>query len=341
MSNQRSKPATLADIARIAGVHRKTAGDALQGIGRVAPATRENVRRIAQELKYEPNLVARALVTGKTGRISILIGSMSEPYNVLVVQHLVKALTQNGYEAVIIQAHDYMPSAQTLRSSFSDGMIVVGMQFVDRGVGTDGTLQGCNDDPILPFVVIDARRPYYMDHITLDIGPAVKQALQAMLASGRRRIAYVNKHHIEPEYQEVRYRTYMDLISDAGLEPEIIIADELLTPEERIEQLKTYFQQHGAPGALFCHNDEIAVFTYHALRELGHDIPKDVLLVGCDGVDYISYFDTPLSTITIAWEKVGETACQFLKQRIADPSIPVQEHIVEGHLVVRRSLGKS
>ena len=337
MSNQRSKPATLEDIARIAGVHRKTAGDALQGTGRVASATRENVRRIARELQYEPNLVARALVTGKTGRISILIGSLNEPYNVLVVQHLSSALTQNGYEAVIIQAHAYMPSAQTLRSSFSDGMIVVGMQFVDRGVGTNGSTLGRSGEPILPFVVIDAQRPRYMDHITLDVGPAVKEALHSMLASGRRRIAYANKHSLEPEDQEVRYRTYMNLMSEAGYEPEIIIADELLPKEERIEQLKVYFQQHGAPGAIFCHNDQIAVFAYHALRELGYKVPKDTLLVGCDGIDYVSYFDTPLSTITMPWEEVGEMACQFLKRRIDEPSLPVQEHVIEGKLVVRQS----
>lgn len=333
----RSKPTTLADIARVAGVHRKTAGAALQGTGRIASATREKVRRIADELQYEPNLVARALVTGRTGRISILIASLSEPYNVVVVQNLVRSLTKNGYEAVIIQAHDYMPSAQTLRSSFSDGMIIVGMDFVNRVAGMSETKEKRCDEPILPYVVIDARRPAHMDHITVDIGPAVEEALRSMLASGRSRIAYVNRHILEPDYQEVRYQTYMSLMSEAGYEPEIIVADERLTNEERIEQLKAYFQEHGIPSAIFCHNDQLAVFTYRAIRDLGHDIPRETLLVGCDGVDYTNYFDTPLSTIITPWEEVGEMACQFLKQRIDDPSISVLEHIVKGKLVARKS----
>lgn len=332
------KPPTLQDIAKLAGVHTRTVRDALQGTGRVAASTRENVRRIAQELNYEPNLLARALITGKTGRISILIGSLSEPYNVTAVQHLVDIITRHGFEAMIIQADANMPSAQTLRSSFSDGMIVVGMHFVDTSGGTNSVIRGCIGDPIFPYVVIDARRPDFMDHITVDIGTAVQAVLQMMIKSGRQRIAYVNKEVLKSDNQEVRFRTYVDLMNAAGLDPEIIIADQLLPSEERIEQLKVYFQQHGAPGAIFCHNDELATFTYRALRDLGFDIPTDTLLSGCDGVEYLNYFDTPLSTITFPWEEIGEKACQFLKRRIEDPQMPVQEHVVTGKFVLRSSM---
>jgi LacI family transcriptional regulator len=330
----------LEDIAKIAGVHRRTVRDALRGTGRVAVDTRKNVQRIADELRYEPNLIARALVTGKTGRISIVIGSLNEPYNVTVVQHLVGFVTQHGYEAMVIQAQDNRPSPQTLRSSFSDGIIVVGLQFFDSDVRTHGVMRGHSAPPLYPCVVIDARQPDYMDHITLDLGPAVEEALQLMIASGRRRIAYIDKHPMDAESNEVRFRTYLNLMGAAGYEPEIITAsDEKLPPSERITRLKDYFRQHGAPGAILCHNDEIAIFTYRALRDLGYEIPTDSLLVGCDGVNYMNYFDPPLSTITIPWEEVGEKACQFLKQRIDEPDIPVQEHIVKGKLVVRASLG--
>jgi DNA-binding LacI/PurR family transcriptional regulator len=272
-----SKSVTLEDIARIAGVHRRTVGDALQGTGRVASATRENVLRIARELHYEPNLIARALATGKTGRIAILIGSLDEPYNMTVVRHLVSFLTKHGYEAMILQAHLNLPSAQTLRSSFADGMIVVGMHFIDSSVRTHGVIRDGTGDPILPYVVLDARCPQHMDHIQLDLGEAVHEVLQVMISSGRPRIAYLNKHTLEPDNPEVRFRAYMDEMKAAGHEPEIIIADECLPSQERIQQLKEYFEQHGAPGALFCHNDEIAVFAYRALRDLGYRIPSDAL----------------------------------------------------------------
>lgn len=333
-----SKPATLEDIARLAGVHRRTVRDALSGTGRVAPATRENVRRIALELQYEPNLLARALVTGKTGIISILVGSLNEPYNVTVAQHLSDFITTHGYEAMVIQAHANRPSTQTLRRSFSDGIVVVGRQFLEANTPISGIMREHSGDPIFPCVLIDAGRPDYMDHITLELGPAVQETLGRMRASGRPRIAYLNKHALEPDSPEVRFRTYMDAMRAGGYEPELIIADDRLAPEARIAHLRSYFQSQGAPGALFCHNDELAIFAYRALHDLGYTIPGDVLLVGCDGVEYMNYFDPPLSTITINWEEVGEKACQFLKQRIDDPDTPVQEHIVYGQLLVRKSL---
>ncbi|RYG61757.1 LacI family transcriptional regulator [bacterium] len=330
ITGPRPKPATLEDIAKIAGVHRRTVRDALQGTGRVAPATRENVRRIARELQYVPNLVARALATGKTGRVSVLCGSLSEPFNVNAVQHLADFLNQHGYEAMIIQGHPNKPTSQSLRSSLSDGIIIVGNQLVDEGALTG--------DTILPWVLIDAGRPATMDHITLDLSHAVSETIRLMIASGRQRIAYINKHTMDPNSREVRYRNYIDLMHASGLETEMIIASEVLTAQERIDELKEYFQQRGVPGAIFCHNDEIAVVTYRALRDLGYEVPGDVLLCGCDGVEYINYFDTPLSTIAIPWEEVGEMACQFLKQRIEAPEMPVQEHTVIGKLVARKSL---
>ncbi|RYG72980.1 LacI family transcriptional regulator, partial [bacterium] len=63
----RVKRVTLRDIAKVAGVHVMTVSDALNGTRSVAPATREKVKRIAQELNYVPHFAARALATGRTG----------------------------------------------------------------------------------------------------------------------------------------------------------------------------------------------------------------------------------------------------------------------------------
>jgi DNA-binding LacI/PurR family transcriptional regulator len=329
-SGPRPKPATLEDIARIAGVHRRTVRDALQGTGRVAVATRDNVRQIARELHYVPNQVARALATGKTGHISIVTSTLKEAYNVIAVQHLVDFLTKHGYESVIVERQHGFPSLQSVRNSSSDGYIVNGMQLVDSSV-TDS-------ETILPWVMIDARKPGNMDHILLDLSDAVEEAIRLLIASGRRRIAYVDKRVMEPTSQEVRYRTYVDLMNEAGLEAEIIIASEFLRPENQIQELRGYFQKHGAPGAIFCHNDQIAAYTYRALCDLGYRVPRDTLLAGCDGVEFIRYFETPLSTIEVPWEEVGEMACLFLKQRIEEPDLPVQEYVVKGKLEVRKSL---
>ena len=89
---------------------------------------------------------------------------------------------------------------------------------------------------------------------------------------------------------------------------------------------------------MLCQNDETMMCVYRALRDLGFRVPDDVLLVGCDGQLHTRYFDPPLSTIVQPMERMSELAWQFLRQRMDDPTLPLQHAVVQGELIVRESL---
>lgn len=327
----RQKPVTLEDIARLAGVHRRTVRDALQGTGRVAASTRENVLRISQELNYVPNASARALATGRTGRVAILSGSLKQAYNSNAVHLLESHLSQHGFETMLVQSVSQEERmANTAKASQSDGVIAIGIQQLNDEVKPGA--------PIPPWVLIDATAPDYIDHITLDFRPAVEEAFNLMVASNRRRIAYVANDYYPDSPPEVRRNTYLDLMKGTGREPEIISVQTGLEPIERIAASKSYFLENGCPDALICQNDETAVYIYQALVNMGIQIPEEAMLVGCDGLPLIEYLDTPLSTIDVPMEEICEIAFQFLQNRMANPNIPVQERIITGRLRIRKSL---
>ena len=102
--------------------------------------------------------------------------------------------------------------------------------------------------------------------------------------------------------------------------------------------LKRDIESKGCPDAILCQNDETAIHTYQALLGSGLRVPQDVLLAGCDGLPYMEYFETPLSTIALPMEEVCAKASQFLQQRMADPTIPRQGTTIQGHLILRKSL---
>ncbi len=327
----RQKPVTLEDIAKIAGVNRRTVRDALQGTGRVAPATRENVLRITQELQYVPNASARALAKGRTGRVIVLSGSLNNHYNANVVHLLDNHLTRHGYETMIVQSQrGSQESIQAVRGSLSDGVIAIGIQQLNDELRSS--------DTIPPWVLIDTSSPHFIDHITLDLRPAVEEVLHLMLARGRKRIAYVDNDRIETSPPEVRRTIYQTIMEQNGYPCEIIDVCTDVSAEERVETIKSYVQKNGCPDAVLCQNDETAIYTYHAIVELGYRLPDDVMLVGCDGLPYTKYFDTPLSTIALPMEEVCEIAFRFLQQRIDNPALPVQQQIVKGQLLIRKSL---
>jgi LacI family transcriptional regulator len=333
VKNGHRKPVTLQDIATLAGVNRRTVRDAIQGTGRVAPATREKVLRITRELNYIPNASARALAKGRTGRVVILSGSLNDQYNANAVHLLETHLSKHGYETMLVQSRaGGQESTNTAKASLSDGVIAIGIQQLSDEVFAS--------DVIPPWVLIDTSAPGFIDHITLDFRPAVEEALHLMLATGRERIAYVACGWTATSHTETRAGTYLDLMKEAGHATEIINMPTDVPPKVRVQAIKSYIQENGCPGALFCMNDETAIYTYNAIVGSGYRVPDDAMIVGCDGLPYLEYFDTPLSTIALPMDQICEIAAGFLHKRIADPSIPVQQQIVTGRLIIRKSLSE-
>lgn len=159
-----------------------------------------------------------------------------------------------------------------------------------------------------------------------------------MLDAGRQRIAYVLNNRDEAFHTEVRVATYLQMMEKASRVPEVIDVNTAMCPEERVQEIKTYIEENGCPDALLCQNDETAIYTFRAVGSLGFRIPEDALLVGCDGLPYMEFFDPPLSTIALPMAEICAVAAQFLQRRLASPSLPIQQATLQGRLMVRKSL---
>jgi DNA-binding LacI/PurR family transcriptional regulator len=320
---------TLQDIADVVGVHRMTVSDALNGTGSVAPATREQVRQVARELKYIPNFAARALSTGRTGIIAIVSGPINEPYYGNMVHLLEKHINAAGFQLMLIRtSHEVKDLVNATGNVAVDGAIAVDMF---------GLVKEFQSHPAIPCVSIGTLESSLVDAVLLDLSASVEEALEIMLKAGRKRIAYFVTATIMEWESEVRARTYFSVMRRAQRTPEVInVMTDVLSEVEG--KLKAYLDKHGVPDALFCQNDETAMCAFRVLKDAGYSVPDDVLLVGCDGQAHMRYFEPPLSTIVQPMEEMCAAAWQFLQQRMANPNLPHQRAVLEGTLVVRKSL---
>ena len=329
----RPKPVTMEDMAKLAGVHSRTVADALKGRGRVAPATREKVLRIARELNYVPNAAARALVTGRTGTVAVLSGPMNELFYANMVHRLEPHLRASGCEMMLLHTgRELKDLVQATQMSLVDGVIMIDVNDLAREFLRLG------GNSFQPCVFIGTSGHQSVDHIQLDLRSAVEEALRLMLGSGRERVAYVVNDRDEFTHREVRMRAYLDVMEEAGRTFEFIDVDTRTRPEERIEAIRDYIESRGCPDALLCQNDETAIHAYRAVVGSGRRLPDDVLLVGCDGLPYMEFFEPPLSTIALPLEEVCATAARFLQARIANPGLAMQQATLQGRLVIRKSL---
>ncbi|RYG59874.1 LacI family transcriptional regulator, partial [bacterium] len=194
----RHKPVTLEDIAKLAGVHSRTVADAIKGTGRVAAATREKVLQIAKELNYVPNAAARALATGRTNTVAVLSGPLNEYYFANTINLLETHLTAHSYDMMLLhtrrEARDLLSATKV---SMADGVIIIGINLL-----TEAFLQA--KSPSQPCVLIDTTDDFKVDHIVLDFGPAIEEALDLMLHAGKKRLAYVANNVNDSARDEVR-----------------------------------------------------------------------------------------------------------------------------------------
>lgn len=326
------KRVTMQDIAGVAGVHLMTVSNALSGLRTVAPATRERVRQIARELNYVPNSAARALATGRTGLIAVMSGTMNEPYYANMVHLLEQHMNAEDYKSVLLRKPNEVKELISATGNTAvDGTIAIDMTEL---------VEEFRVYSVVPCVAVGTFPRSFVDSVTVDLSAAVEETLDVMLAAGRQSIAYVATVHFMASDEEVRARTYLAVMEKAGREPRIINVNTGVFDEVG-PRLKANIQKNGCPDAMLCQNDETTMCAYRVLRDLGFRVPEDVLLVGCDGQLHMKYFDPPLSTIRQPMEEMCALTWQFLRQRIANPALPLQHAILQGDLVIRESLQAS
>ena len=330
--DRRSKRVTLQDIADAAGVKKMVVSNALSGKGRVAPATRERVKSLAREMNYIPNLAARSLSTGRTGMIAILTGALSEPYYAEMVHLLERHISTNGFHVMLMRTPDEVKELVNATGDVAvDGVVAVDVLNLVSQFKSHATI---------PCVSISTSKQSFVDSIVVDLSRGVEEALHLMLVAGRQRIAYLVTANSMAFESEVRTRTYLASMKKAKRAGEII---NVSTDEHFAIELKfkAHLEKHGVPDALLCQNDQTAMCAFAVLRELGLQVPNDVLLAGCDGLRSMKYLTPPLSTIMQPVEEMCATAWQFLQQRIAQPDLPHQQATFRGELIVTESLDPS
>jgi DNA-binding LacI/PurR family transcriptional regulator len=319
----------MQDVADAAGVGLMTVSNALGNTRSVAPSTRERVLRIARELNYIPNNSARALAAGKTRIIAVVSGAINEPYYGQMVHLVESQIDADGYKLILLRRpHEVTDLINATGSVPVDGAIGIDMFHIDEKF---------RSHPAVPCVSIGTYNQELMDSVFIDLSDAVREALQIMQQQGRQRLAYlVNAHHLGlPD--EVRAHAYLDFMQSSGGEPEIIDVGSSVELLGR-ERFRSYIKTHGCPQGLLCLNDELAIYAYSVMRDLGYRVPEDTLIVGCDGQRHMEYFETPLSTIAQPMEEATALAWQFLQERISDPTLPLQRTILKGRLIIRKSL---
>lgn len=300
---------TLKQVAEAAGVSLATASYSLNDGGSVGAQTRERVKAVAQRLGYRPNSSAKAMRTGRTGALGLVLPDLTNPFFPQLAQTVIVAARNAGYEVFLT---DTLGSKEIEEKSIG--------ALVQRGV--DGLIWFPVDDTTstaprmlsTPAVVLDRTLEGY-DCIVADCYSGGRAAAALLLAEGHRRLGIVSGPSAASSARQ-RAQGARDEIKARGAEV-VWELEAAFSVDLDVEIVQTLARR--GVTAIVAGSDLIAIGIVRELRRLGLNVPQDISVVGFDNIPLSELCNPPLSTIEIPVHEMGAEAVQLLIRRIASP----------------------
>jgi len=335
--NRRPGAVSIRDVARRAGVSIATVSRAVNRISTVDPALSERVWKAINEVGYLPNTQARALVSGRSRMLGLIVSEITNPFFPELVQEFENLAVAQGYE-VLIGSTNYSPerTESLIRRMLQrnvDGVAVMTFgieeelvqKLVDRG---------------FPLVFIDAGPDMpNIRVLKVNYGEGIRQAVQHLAALGHRSIAFISGP-LRLRSAVARRDAFLKSMAELGL---IVPADHIAEGDHTMEGGITAAEKLIAlaelPTAILCSNDMSAIGALHALYRTTHTVPQDVSVVGFDDIHLAQFMLPPLTTVQMSCKDLAAASVEALRAGIENdhPKATKTQWHISTQLVVRQS----
>jgi len=289
--------ATLAQLARLAGVSAATVSRALAGNPAIATATRERIVALAREHGFQINRAARNLRLKRTGAIGVVLPlgheadqNLSDPFFMSLLGPLADAIADRGYDLLLSRVipTDDCWLDRIVDAGRVDGMVIIGQSDQVATIERVATRYA-------PLVVWGAALPGYIQTtVGSDNVAGGRLAAEYLLAKGRRRLAFFGNVAV-PEFAG-RFAGFQQALEAAGLGEGTLLPTHL-TSESSYDAIENYLGTHPAPDGVVAASDVIAMSALRALAAHGKRVPQDVSVIGYDDVPIANHTTPPLTTI--------------------------------------------
>ncbi|MDM9626876.1 LacI family DNA-binding transcriptional regulator [Rhizobium sp. S152] len=323
---------TIHDVAAAAGVSISTTSKALNDTGRMSAETRERVKRIAGEVGFRPNALARGLLSKRSFTIGLLTNDTYGRFTLPLMAGVSEALVDHGVSVFLCAIEDDPALGQihveAMLEKQVDGIIASGKR-VDRHLPVD--LSNLPVPVVYAFTEGDANSVTFRS----DDAHGARLAVEWLVDIGRRRIVHVTG---PDDFFSVRERAdaFRAVLGRNGT----ILYGRWAEAwgQEAVERL--WSGQSERPDALFCGNDQIARGAVDALRERGIRVPEDVSVIGFDNWEIVAgQTRPPLTSIDMELKELGRqaglTVLALAEGRPVEPGV----RKLPCRLVVRQSCG--
>jgi DNA-binding LacI/PurR family transcriptional regulator len=330
-------PVTLEEVAKAANVSVATVSRALTNSHHpMSETTKQRVVKLAQEMGYMPNLVARSLRTDRTNTVGVIIDDMLSPFVPPIVRGIQDYLKGLDILGLVVNS-DLDPEIEKdainkLISHSVDGIIFV--ESWHRGPTKE---------------LEKSKRPYVFVHrlfgssmqnsVVPDDFYSAALVIKHLVSLGHWRIAHIKgpERWHSSQRRLVGYQAELEA-QGLGIDPTIIQNGDW-EPKSGYEATQNLLGLKEPPTAIFAANDMMALGAIYAIQDAGLNVPEDIAVVGYDNQGFTRIVRPYLTTVSLPAYRMGQRAAELLCLHIEGQSEEVDEIKVPGRLYIRESCG--
>jgi DNA-binding LacI/PurR family transcriptional regulator len=311
---------TIKDVALAAGCGIATASRVLNNSGPVSVAVREQVELAARTLGFRFSATGRALQSRRTRTIGCLVPSLANPVFAEAVQGVQAELAGSGYQ-MLISCSNYNEAAdnaalETLLAQGVDALVATMVSparspALDLALSRNVPVSLMFHDPLDGFVSAHVDNP-----------AAAREVARQFAALGHVRTGFVALRFSTSDRSRNRFAGFKAECAALGLEePKLIEIGE--AEAAKPDELAAILANHPELTGIFASNDFLAIAVQKSARLLGWHVPRDLSVVGFDGIEIGRLLEVPLATIETHPEAMGRAAAGLLLEQLGG-GVPAQ-----------------
>jgi len=340
---------TIKDIAKAANVSYSTVSRALKNSPKISAKTKEKIRKIAKELNYIPNAVARELSSQKTTTVGLIYNTGTHKSNLdPIMEGIEGTVFKEGFQLLSFNSRENVKTEYNylrfLHEKRVEGILIFPV-ITDEGSNLLYLKSLIRSN--IPVVTIDRYFPEFdTDYVVSDNFGGAYEAVTHLIKLGHQKIGYITGQEYLTSVND-RLEGYKKALEAHRIkyQKELVkkVAPKLPSSIEGGYKAAKDLLKEG-PTAIFTYNEIATVGTLKAIREEGLNVPEDLAFVGFDEVAVASHIFMPLTVVVQQTYKIGEIGARMIIERVkhlrGKKDFSETRHIsVKTKLLVRDSCG--
>jgi len=324
---------TSVEVAKLAGVSQSAVSRVFTPGASASAATAEKVRKAADTLGYRPNVLARAMITGKSRIIGLVVAYLDNQFYPEALERLSNALQDKGYHILIFTVPNSTDGVDGVVQDLLDYQVD---GIVAASVSMTSDLAARCERAGIPIVLFNRGHPEaQLSAVTSANVAGARKATEALIDAGHSRIAHIAGWQGSLTGSD-RRKGFEQAMAAADLTPFAII-DAMYKREAAAEATQKLLDGDTRPDAIFVGNDHMAFAVMDTLRTEGVRVPQDISVIGYDDVPLASWAAYDLTTVRQPVNRMVEATVDTLLAQIDGADKYTQTIEIEGPLIVRSS----